>query len=61
MPNANRLVSSLSGYFDDHLPPNLGSDLYGLISRRLRYEGYPDHFHVEEVFSMALVSALRHL
>jgi DNA-directed RNA polymerase specialized sigma24 family protein len=62
MPNPDRLVSSLSCYFDaDLLPPKLGSDLYGLVWRRLRYEGYPDRFHVEEVFSMALINALRHL
>jgi DNA-directed RNA polymerase specialized sigma24 family protein len=58
---ADRLVASLSEYFADHLPPQLGSEAYSHIKRRLRSEGFLDNSDAEDVFSTALTNALRYL
>jgi DNA-directed RNA polymerase specialized sigma24 family protein len=58
---ADRLVSSLSEYFDDRLPPSLGREAYGLIKKQLRRAGLFDDCHAEEVLSMALTDAIGYL
>jgi DNA-directed RNA polymerase specialized sigma24 family protein len=61
MSEPDTLVAALCTYFGDRVPPHLGREAYFLTKRRLAAEGYPDRYHAEEVFAMALTNAIKYL
>jgi len=55
------LVASLCTYLGDRVPQHLGREAYCVTKRRLMAEGFPDRYHAEEAFSMALTNAIKYL
>jgi DNA-directed RNA polymerase specialized sigma24 family protein len=58
---ANRLVASLSQYFEPPLPENLGEEGLRSIKKYLKSNRLAGDLHAEEVFAAAIANAFRYL